>query len=170
MIRIRVNGKDKLFEPSDGTAPLIDALHERLGLTGTKLACGIGICRACTVAVRRHPEADLQPALACSTPLDWFDGAEVMTIEGVTPAAGGFDPVQRAFLDSFAFQCGYCTPGFVIEAVILMERLRHSPVPAAAIPDTVEAAIGQHVCRCTGYAGYYRALEGLIAKTQQASR
>jgi aerobic-type carbon monoxide dehydrogenase small subunit (CoxS/CutS family) len=162
MIRLEVNGRDESFQDADGDLPLLDVLHERLGLTGTKLGCGLGICRACTVAVRRAPSVALEPALACSVPLDWFADTRVLTVEGVAAGGAGLHPVQQAFLESFAFQCGYCTPGFVMAGVMLLDRARRDPIPPAGIEAAVEAAIGEHVCRCTGYAGYHAALERLL--------
>src|ERR1700756_3718918 len=162
MIALRINGADVSVGDAEAGTTLLDYLHETRGLTGTKLCCGIGICRACTVAARRHPGAVLQPALACSTTLEMLRGAEILTIEGVAPSANALHPVQIAFLDAFAFQCGYCTPGFTMAALVLLDRLRLSPVAAADVPAAIEDAIGHHVCRCTGYAGYHQALEGLI--------
>ncbi len=170
MIRLRVNGTDTQVEDADRSLPLIEVLHERLGLTGTKLACGIGVCHACTVAVRRHPDAALQPMLACSVPTAWLADADVLTIEGVAPDRAPLGPVQRAFLEGFTFQCGYCTPGFVMAGVMLMEQARRDPIPRDNIPSAVDAAIGAHVCRCTGYAGYHRALGQLLAATPEAVR
>jgi aerobic-type carbon monoxide dehydrogenase small subunit (CoxS/CutS family) len=165
MIPLKVNGIDKQIQDADGSLPLIVVLHERLGLTGTKLACGIGVCHACTVAVRRHTDAALEPLLACSVPVDFLAGADVLTIEGLAPNGDELSDVQRAFLEQFAFQCGYCTPGFAMAGFMLLEQAKRSPVPREAIPAAVEAAIGAHLCRCTGYAGYHRALENLLTTT-----
>jgi aerobic-type carbon monoxide dehydrogenase small subunit (CoxS/CutS family) len=162
MIRLEVNGRDESFQDADGDLPLLDVLHERLGLTGTKLGCGLGICRACTVVVRRPPDATLEPALACSVPLGWFADAQVLTIEGVSAEGAGLHPVQQAFLEGFAFQCGYCTPGFVMAGVMLLDRAHRDSIAPAEIEAAVDAAIGEHVCRCTGYAGYHAALERLL--------
>jgi aerobic-type carbon monoxide dehydrogenase small subunit (CoxS/CutS family) len=165
MIELKVNGITESFEDEAGDLPFIELLHERLHLTGTKLGCGLGICQACTVAVRRHPNALLQSALSCSTPLSWLVGTEVITVEGVTAGQnGGLHPVQRAFLDEFAFQCGYCTPGFVMAGAILMEQARAQTMLPEYVQQAVENAIGGHVCRCTGYASYFRALEKLLAQ------
>jgi aerobic-type carbon monoxide dehydrogenase small subunit (CoxS/CutS family) len=162
MIDLRINGADASADDAEAGTTLLDYLHETRRLTGTKLACGIAVCRACTVAVRRHPGALLQTALACSTTLETLRGTEILTIEGVAPSANALHPVQIAFLDAFAFQCGYCTPGFTMAALVLLDRLRLSPVAAADVPAAIEDVIGDHVCRCTGYAGYHQALEGLI--------
>jgi len=168
MIDLRINGADAPADDGEAGTTLLDYLHEARRLTGTKLACGVAICRACTVAVRRHPGALLQTALACSTTLDTLRGTEVLTIEGV--ASSALHPVQTAFLDAFAFQCGYCTPGFTMAALVLLDRLRLSPVAAADVPAAIEDAIGDHVCRCTGYAGYHQALEGLIFSVSGLTR
>jgi aerobic-type carbon monoxide dehydrogenase small subunit (CoxS/CutS family) len=115
--------------------------------------------------VRRHPEAALEPLLACSVPADFLAGAEVLTIEGLAPNGAALNAVQRAFLEGFAFQCGYCTPGFAMAGFMLLEQAKRNPVPREAIPAAVDSAIGAHLCRCTGYAGYHRALETLLTTT-----
>ena len=124
-ITIFINGEPlRRNAPSD--LALIDLLHEDLGLTGAKFGCGIGVCRACTVLARRTQASLAEPLLACSTPAVALDGYWLETIEGVA-GPDGLSPVQTAFLNHFAFQCGYCTPGFVMATLILLERLRAAP-------------------------------------------
>jgi aerobic-type carbon monoxide dehydrogenase small subunit (CoxS/CutS family) len=159
-ISININGKVVQRTVSDDLA-LVDFLQEELGLTGTKLCCGIGVCKACTVAVKQTPQSLLQPILACSTPAVLLDGQSITTIEGIAPPQK-LSPVQQAFLDHFAFQCGYCTPGFVLATTILIERLRGAPVPLGELDDAIANAVGQHICRCTGYDRYYRAIRAVI--------
>jgi aerobic-type carbon monoxide dehydrogenase small subunit (CoxS/CutS family) len=162
--QIRVNGK--LTEPRQVAAdlPLIDFLQDELGLTGTKLCCGIGICRACTVAVRNLPQAAAVPLLSCSTPVSAVNGQEVRTVEGLA-GSNGPSPLQQSFLDHFAFQCGYCTPGFLMAATILVERLRARPIPRRQCDAAIAEACGQHICRCTGYVRYHQAIRQVLLET-----
>jgi aerobic-type carbon monoxide dehydrogenase small subunit (CoxS/CutS family) len=159
-ISITINGRKVERTVSDDLA-LIELLQEDLGMTGTKLCCGIGVCKACTVAVRRVPSSQSQPLLACSTPAALLDGQSITTIEGVG-APGKLDPIQQSFLDHFAFQCGYCTPGFVMATQMLIERLRAAPVPRHQLEAAIADAVGQHICRCTGYARYYAAIKAVV--------
>ena len=163
-ISLRINGQLVQRTVSDDLA-LIDFLQEELGLTGTKLCCGIGVCKACTVAVKLTPQSISQPLLACSTPAVLLDGQSITTIEGVAHP-DKLSPVQQAFLDHFAFQCGYCTPGFVMATNMLIERLRIAPVPLDLLDSAIADAVGQHICRCTGYARYYRAIRAVILAEQ----
>ena len=159
-ISIRINGQVVQRTVSDDLA-LVDFLQEELGLTGTKLCCGIGVCKACTVAVKLTPQSLSQPLLACSTPAVLLDGQSITTIEGVGKP-DQLSAVQQSFLDHFAFHCGYCTPGFVMATNMLIERLRISPVPVSQLDAAINNAVGQHICRCTGYERYYRAIRAVI--------
>ena len=159
-ISIRINGQMVQRTVSDDLA-LVDFLQEELGLTGTKLCCGIGVCKACTVAVKLTPQSLSQPLLACLTPAVLLDGQSITTIEGVGKP-DQLSAVQQSFLDHFAFQCGYCTPGFVMATNMLIERLRISPVPLPELDAAISHAVGQHICRCTGYERYYRAIRAVI--------
>ena len=160
-ITFEINGQ-QVTAPSDlADLPLIDYLQEDKGLTGTKFCCGIGICRACTVSVQRSAGAPREVLLACSTPLSEMEGLSVHTVEGVA-AGGQLHPLQQALLTNFSFQCGYCTPGFLMAAKTLWDRLELSPIPAIALDDAIEQAIGAHICRCTGYVRYYAAIKEAI--------
>lgn len=156
-IAFTVDGRRCEVDASQGNGRLIDFLHDELNLTGTKLCCGIAICRACTVSVRKPPSDALTATLACSTPLSMVEDCEIVTIEGATPT-NGLLPIQEAFLREFAFQCGYCTPGFVMSSYIFLDRLARQPIPEDKLDDAIAAAIGPHICRCTGYVRYYKAL------------
>jgi aerobic-type carbon monoxide dehydrogenase small subunit (CoxS/CutS family) len=140
---------------------LVDFLQDELGLSGTRLCCGIGVCKVCTVKAQRVSTSQGQPMLACSTPVALLQGQTITTIEGVGSALAP-SKVQQAFLDHFAFQCGYCTPGFVMATTMLIERLRVTPVAANQLDKAIEDAVGQHICRCTGYAKYYAAIKSVI--------
>lgn len=147
---------------------LIDVLHEWLDLTGTRFGCGQGVCRACTVIV---DDADGSREMrTCITGAHWFDGKQIRTVEGhakrdAAGAVTALSPVQQAFLDRYSFQCGYCTPGFVNAATVLVERLAKAPIAKADVEATVGAALEPHLCRCTGYVRYYEAVRDLVLRT-----
>jgi aerobic-type carbon monoxide dehydrogenase small subunit (CoxS/CutS family) len=163
IVNLHINGQ-LLRREVAADLKLIDFLHEDLGLTGTKFCCGLGVCQACTVLTRSTPTALPEPLLACITPVSALDGLLIDTVEGVAGPQGRVSrlaPVQQAFLAHFAFQSGYCTPGFVMATVALLARLRAQPVPLAQLDEAIEAALGAHVCRCTGYARYHAAAREL---------
>ena len=166
-LRFTVNGVAHQVDSARGDERLIDFLHDDLDLTGTKFCCGIGVCRACTVSTLRPPNDAAVPVVSCSTPLAMVDGLQITTIEGVAPP-GDLLPIQQAFLRTFSFQCGYCTPGFVMAAQIFLDSLARARALPADLDKAIEAAIGPHICRCSGYARYYAALrdtaEALFAK------
>jgi carbon-monoxide dehydrogenase small subunit len=143
-VQVRVNGelREWVVAPND---LLLNELREREGLTGTKYGCGIGECGACTVHV------DGQPVLSCLTLAQAVDGCDVVTIEGLT-RDGQLDPLQEAFLDHAALQCGFCTPGMIMMARALVDEN----------PDPTEADVRDYLrgclCRCTGYASIVRAV------------
>ena len=159
-ISLTVNGVAYQIDDSRADDKLVDFLHEDLNLTGTKFCCGIGVCRACTVQVSKPPNPATTPLISCSTALGILDGSVVSTIESVAQD-GVLDEVQQAFLDNFSFQCGYCTPGFVMASRMFLDDLRAQPVPADQLEDAMMAAIGSHICRCTGYVRYFEALRPL---------
>jgi aerobic-type carbon monoxide dehydrogenase small subunit (CoxS/CutS family) len=160
-IAITVNGEVRRLDAVPADLALIDVLHEELDLTGTKFGCGIGVCSACTVAVRQAPGAPLEVVRACQARAVALDGKEVTTVEGLAPA-GSLAPLQQAFLDAFAFQCGYCTPGFLMATFVLLDRLRRAPVAKGALDAEIERACGAHVCRCTGYRRYHEAIRAVV--------
>jgi aerobic-type carbon monoxide dehydrogenase small subunit (CoxS/CutS family) len=162
-IAITVNGTVRRFEAVPADLSLIDLLHEELRLTGTKFGCGIGMCRACTVAVRPAPGAPLEAVRACRAMAVALDGKEITTVEGLAPVGQMLAPLQRAFLEAFAFQCGYCTPGFLMAAFVLLDRLRRAGVATAELDAEIERACGAHVCRCTGYRRYHEAIRAVVA-------
>ena len=165
VVKLHINGQ-LLRREVAADLKLIDFLHEDLGLTGTKFCCGLGVCQACTVLARSTPTALAEPLLACITPMSALDGLLIDTVEGVA-GPQGLAPVQQAFLAHFAFQCGYCMPGFVMATVALLERLRAQPVPLAQLDEAIEAALGAHVCRCTGYSRYHAAARELALQVLQ---
>ena len=147
---------------------MIEYLQEYLGLNGTRLACGQGVCRACAIIVD-DPQKGASTVAACVTGVSWLNGKTIRTVEGIaTVDDKGVihpSPVQKAFLEHYAFQCGYCTPGFVNAATVLMESLQKNPVPADEVERVIEEKLDPHLCRCTGYVRYYAAVRDVILKT-----
>jgi aerobic-type carbon monoxide dehydrogenase small subunit (CoxS/CutS family) len=136
-IRFTVNGMARSVDTQPERL-LLEVLREDLGLTGTKYGCGEGQCGACTVLL------DNKPAFSCLTPVRAAQGRNIVTIEGLAEG-GKLHPVQQAFLDEGAMQCGYCTPGMVLRTVALLENY---PRPTDA--QIVEGLNG-NVCRCNAY-------------------
>ena len=136
-VGMKVNGQWREAETSPDRL-LIDLLREEFGLTGTKKGCGEGECGACTVIMNGRP------ILSCLVPALKAEGAEILTIEGLTPDEG-LHPLQQAFQDEGAVQCGYCTPGMVLAAKALLDE---NPSPTE---DQIKRAISGNICRCTGY-------------------
>ena len=136
-VALTVNGVERsaTVEPRQ---TLCDLLRDDLGLTGTHLGCEHGVCGSCTVLV------DGASARSCLMLAAQANGAEVTTIEGLA-GADGLSPLQAAFKETLSFQCGYCTPGFVMTAV---ELLRENPSPSE---QEIRDAISGNLCRCTGY-------------------
>jgi aerobic-type carbon monoxide dehydrogenase small subunit (CoxS/CutS family) len=163
-VTLTINGNQVTRRGIPADMRLLELLHEELGLSGTKLGCGIAVCRACTVALERVPGAAPVPILACSTLVSQVDGQSIRTVEGLA-SAKGLDPLQKAVLDAFAFQCGYCTPGFLMAAHVMVERLKKAPVPRDRVDETIDQACGSHICRCTGYVRYWEALRKVVLDT-----
>ena len=155
-----LNGEETEAPSTDGDMALVDYLHERLGLTGTKFCCGIGECRACTVVTRNGPNAAMQTTLSCSTPVDSLTGLEIFTVEGLQQG-DELLPLQQAFLRHFSFQCGYCTPGFLMATWVLLQKLQLSPISENELDDAIEQGVGRNICRCSGYVRYYQAIREL---------
>ena len=137
-IRLNVNGQQRTatVEPR---LTLADFLRERCRLTGTHLGCEHGVCGACTVLV------DGAAVRSCLVFAVQVDGSEIITIEGIGSADGELSPVQAAFRDCHALQCGFCTPGFVVSATVF---LRDHPNPS---DQEIREALAGNLCRCTGY-------------------
>jgi xanthine dehydrogenase YagT iron-sulfur-binding subunit len=151
------------------TLMLIDFLHEYLGLTGSRLGCGQGVCHACVVILDR-PDGASEEKRACITGAHFFDGKSIRTIEGHAQRDEhgeivALSPVQQKFLEHFSFQCGYCTPGFVNAATILIEKLKRTPIDRSELEETITEALNEHICRCTGYVRYYEAVRDLVLST-----
>ena len=136
-ITFRINGKDIELEVDPGKM-LLDVLRDQTGLTGTKRGCSRGDCGACTVIM------DGKAILSCLTPVLQASGREIVTVEGLAHD-GRLHPLQEAFLECGAVQCGFCTPGMLLSAKAFLEQ---NPSPTR--PE-VRAAISGNLCRCTGY-------------------
>jgi len=137
-IQMRINGESCEFWVEPNTL-LMNLLRNEMELTGTKYGCGTGQCGGCTVLVNG------EPVLSCLTLALAVDGADILTIEGVAAPDGTLDPIQEAFLDTAAIQCGYCTPGMVLMAKDLLNKY---PSPSE---DQIREHIKGNLCRCTGY-------------------
>ena len=150
VISFNLNGEDiqVLAEPN---RTLLDLLRDDLGLTGTKKGCEAGECGACTVML------DGRPVNSCITLTAEVEGCCVITVEGVAQD-GQLSPLQRQFIDKWAFQCGYCTAGMIMSAKALLERNSH--------PTELEIreAIEGNLCRCTGYVKIIEAIQAVVAE------
>jgi carbon-monoxide dehydrogenase small subunit len=146
-MKIRVNGKSYELEERQAAMSLQDYLREDLDLTGTKNACNMGVCGGCTVLL------DEKVSMACHLRVADAIGKEVLTIEGMARPDGTLHPLQQAFVDHGAIQCGYCTPGMVLTAhAFLLEN----PEPTRA---DIRHALRANLCRCTGYQQIVDAVE-----------
>ena len=143
-VDLTVNGVS--YEASDHRRNLLSYIRYDLGITGTKYGCGEGLCGACTVLV------DGQPVKACQSTVGAVAGGRITTIEGLADG-GHLHPVQQAFIDESAMQCGYCTPGFIMAMAALLER------DPQASPDTIREALSTNVCRCGVYLRIERAAQ-----------
>jgi aerobic-type carbon monoxide dehydrogenase small subunit (CoxS/CutS family) len=149
-IRFVVNGRAVTLN-AEGDRPLLWALRTDLALTGTKYGCGAGLCGACAVIVGDRA------VRSCITPLKAVAGKQVVTIEGLA-RDGKLHPLQQAFIDHGAFQCGYCTPGMLLAAYAL---LRGNPQPSRA---AILAHIDGHLCRCGAQQRIVAAIESAARK------
>ncbi len=129
---------------------LIDVLRDKLGLTGTKYACGAGDCGACTVLI------DGRPSFSCLTLAVTAKGKSIFTIEGLAEG-NELHPIQQAFVDKGAIQCGFCTPGMILSAKALLDE---NPEPTR---EEIKSALAGNLCRCTGYVKILDAVESAAA-------
>jgi len=142
-IKLNVNGKDYAVEVKPHWN-LLQVIRDQIGLTGTKYGCGTGECGACTVIM------DGKPMTSCLVLAASADGRKIMTIEGISKE--GLHPLQEAFIEDGAIQCGYCTPGMILTAKAFLDK---NPHPTE---DEVRHAIDGNLCRCTGYVKIVKAI------------
>lgn len=154
LLRLRINGEPREVA-SISSRTLLEVLREDLGLIGTKHGCEVGECGTCAVLV------DGQPALSCLLLPAELEGQNITTIEGMAEGAQ-LHPLQAAFADLGAAQCGYCTPGILLVAKALLQE---KPNPSRG---EIEEALGGNLCRCTGYLKIFEAIE-LAAKQKEAA-
>lgn len=155
-VQLKVNGDDYVLfvEP---WRTLNEVLREDLNLTGTKLGCGTGDCGACTVLV------DGRSVNSCLTLAVSVNGKSVKTVEGLAPSGETLHPIQEAFIETGAIQCGFCTPGMEISALHLLSR---NPSPGER---EIREGLSGHLCRCTGYNQIVEAI-GTAAKRMRQER
>jgi aerobic-type carbon monoxide dehydrogenase small subunit (CoxS/CutS family) len=156
-IRIHVNGRAVTVLAADTDMSLAEYLHERMDLTGTKVCCGIGACRACTVGLRSSRDALMEKTLACVTPVSAVANQHIYTVESLADG-NRLSPLQQTFLESFAFQCGYCTPGFLMAATAMLEHVKAYRIGADQLEAEIDTWVGGNLCRCTGYVKYREAI------------
>jgi len=154
-VRVVVNGRTHALN-LDPRASLLDVLREQLGLAGAKKGCDHGQCGACTVHV------DGRRVASCLTPAVQTDQRQVLTIEGLSGPDGALHPMQQAFIDHDALQCGYCTPGQIMAAVACV-REGH-----ATSPDQIREYMSGNLCRCGAYVGIVAAIQDAASKMRRA--
>ncbi|MEE8046934.1 MAG: (2Fe-2S)-binding protein [Dehalococcoidia bacterium] len=144
-MNISINNSEHDLDVNPETS-LLDVLRQNVGLTGAKYGCGEGNCGACTVLV------DGEPTRSCITPVGSTVGRQITTVEGLA-TENGLNSVQQAFVEESAFQCGYCTPGFVVAATALLTR--------NSSPNVLEikSALSGHICRCGAYVRIVKAVQ-----------
>ncbi len=144
---LNINGRDIEAADSAGDRHLLDFIRNDLDLTGAKDACGIGVCSACMVLL------DGEPVKACVRKVRDAAGHKILTIEGMAGEGGALHPLQQAFIDSGAIQCGFCIPGMVLSGHAFLTR---NPSPTR---EQIRRAISPNLCRCTGYQQIIDAIE-----------
>lgn len=154
VIHCTVNGKEQEI-PIDIQESLADTLRNRLGLTSVKKGCEVGECGACTVLINGEAiDSCIYLAL-------WADGKTIITVEGLQKDNSLLDPIQQAFIDEAAVQCGFCTPGLIITAVEIVGSGKHYS------RDELRKLISGHLCRCTGYHNILNAMERIVNETHK---
>jgi carbon-monoxide dehydrogenase small subunit len=145
-LKFQLNGKAVEVE-CEAEETLAEVLRERLNLTGTKISCEVQVCGACTVLL------DGLPVSSCTLLAYEAGGKNVVTIEGLAKPDGTLHPIQQAFIDEFAFQCGFCTPGMILTAKALLDE---NPKPSR---EEIVHYMDGNICRCTGYVSIVAAIQ-----------
>ena len=155
LIKMTVNGKE-VETAVDPRESLLDTLRNRLGLTSVKRGCEVGECGACTVLV------DGEAIDSCIYLAVWAEGRTILTVEGLRGPNGELSPIQQAFIEEAAVQCGFCTPGLIMTAVeIVGSGKRYTR-------EELRKQISGHLCRCTGYQNNLNAMERIVNETYKA--
>lgn len=155
-IRFKLNGNETELV-TDPNQILLWVLRDHFGLTGTKYGCGIGFCGACTVLI------DGEPARSCMMPVSDVAGRNVVTIEGLEKD-GELHPVQQAFIDHDALQCGFCTPGMILTAVGMLEK---NPSPSR---EQIVTGLEENLCRCGAHKRIIEAVEDASNVTREGNK
>ena len=151
-LTMTVNGSEVEI-PVDDRESLLDTLRNRLGLTSVQKGCEVGECGACTVLV------DGEAVDSCIYLAMWAQGRHILTVEGLKSPTGELSPIQQAFIDEAATQCGFCTPGLIMSAVeIVGTGKKYSR-------EELRKLISGHLCRCTGYESILNAMERIVEET-----
>ena len=156
MLTVTINGRAYGPREVRDELSMNDFLREYLGMTGTKFGCGVAQCLGCAVI---SGTSYTRPT--CIVPAVSFNGKSIRTVEGHAKN-GELSVLQKAFIEHFAFQCGYCTAGFLNEGQVLLERLAKKPVARADLEKTIAEALDGHLCRCTGYVKYHEAVRAVV--------
>ncbi len=154
IIRMTVNGKETEVA-IDIRESLADTLRNRLGLTSVKKGCEVGECGACTVLVNG------EAIDSCIYLTAWAEGKSILTVEGLMGPNGELSPIQQAFIDEAAVQCGFCTPGLIMTAVEIVGTGKQYT------REELRRLISGHLCRCTGYQNILNALERIVEETHK---
>ena len=156
IVQLTVNGVPTTVAVPDGEA-LLDTLRDRLGLTSVKCGCEVGECGACTVLI------DGKAMDSCLYLTVWAEGKSILTVDGLRKADGTLSPVQQAFIDECAVQCGFCTPGLILSALeIVMSGRDYTR-------EELRRRISGHLCRCTGYENILNAVEKAVKTNRETS-
>ena len=156
ILRIELTINEKIYEPEVGAGETLLELLRRVGLKSVKFACGTGNCGACTVLL------DGKPVYGCLTPAVRADGCKVTTVEGLSKD-GTLHPIQEAFIDEDGYQCGFCTPGFIMTTAAL---LKANPEPTL---DEIKEGLSGNLCRCGNYPRIYKAVSTASEKMRRPS-
>ena len=150
-VRFKLNGKQTVLSDVDGDRKLLWVLRTDLGLTGTKYGCGMSLCGACTVVINK------EAVRSCMLPVRKVQGKEVITIEGLA-RAGKLHPLQQAFIDKGALQCGFCTPGMLMNAYAML--LKNPKLTR----EQIIAGMENNLCRCSAHTRIVQAIESVAKR------